>query len=62
MGTLYVRVKTNYYPTTWANLPLTCKHVGEIWNLDVVDVIDDNGWFARKMTNRHIPWANIVRR
>ena len=58
---LVIRVGRNVYPTTWENLALTCRHVGDIHKVDVVDVWNGNDWFATRFTNRDIPMPRLAR-
>lgn len=61
--TIRIRTNGNYkdYPTTWKNLALTARHIGDIYNLDTVDVWNGNEWFMSKMTNRSLSFRQIAR-
>ena len=63
MGRLDIVVWTNgnrhVYPTTWQNLTLTARHVGDIYNIDTVDVWNGDEWFMSKMTNRTLSFRQL---
>lgn len=39
------------YPTTWANLKLTAKHIGEIWSTYIVNIRVNGNHFGTLFTN-----------
>lgn len=38
MEIIVIKETVHVYPTTWKNLKLTAKHVGEIWETEIVSV------------------------
>lgn len=35
---IVIRDKVHTYPTTWKNLKMTARHIGEIWKTEIVSV------------------------